>query len=83
MQEAIRSIAEWIASVRIATEPVAAPANSLSTIRKALEAIETAAARVRSWPVDAVRAWPVTRPATRAGRARRGPGGRSRPSPRR
>ena len=58
MQEAIRSMPEWIASVRIATEPVAAPANSLSAISSVLETIETAAARVRSWPVDAVRASP-------------------------
>ena len=45
--DAIRSIAECIASVRIATEPVIAPAASLSTIRAEFEAIESAAARVR------------------------------------
>ena len=49
MNEATRSTAEWIASVMIATEPVIAPATSLSTIRTALEAIEISAARVR-WP---------------------------------
>ena len=32
MQEASRSMPEWIASVRIATEPVTAPATSLSAI---------------------------------------------------
>ena len=33
MHEAIRSMPEWIASVRIATEPVTAPATSFSAIR--------------------------------------------------
>ena len=42
--EASRSIAEWIASVMIAIEPVIAPAASLSTIRVAFEAIERLAA---------------------------------------
>src|SRR5829696_1036955 len=56
MQEAIRSMPEWIASVRIATEPVTAPANSLSAIRRVLETIETAAARVRSRPPGSDRA---------------------------
>ena len=44
MTEATRSISEWIASVMIAIEPVIAPAASLSAIRIALEAIESAAA---------------------------------------
>ena len=49
--EASRSIAEWIASVRIATEPVTAPATSLSTISAEFEPIESAAAREREpWP---------------------------------
>ena len=43
--EAIRSIAEWIASVTIATEPVTAPATSLSRISVAFETIESPAAR--------------------------------------
>ncbi len=42
--EATRSISEWIASVRIAIEPVIAPAASLSAISSALETIESAAA---------------------------------------
>ena len=42
--EATRSISEWTASVRIAIEPVIAPAASLIAIRSELEAIESAAA---------------------------------------
>src|SRR6185503_13003065 len=47
MNEAARSTAEWIASVRIATEPVIRPAATLSAISDVLEMIETAAARER------------------------------------
>ena len=46
MTEATRSISEWTASVMIAIEPVIAPAASLSAIKSALEAIESAAARL-------------------------------------
>src|SRR3954447_20373499 len=42
--DAIRSIIEWSASDRIATEPVIAAAASFSAISAELEAIETAAA---------------------------------------
>src|SRR5215207_8446962 len=42
--DAIRSIAEWSASLRIATDPVIAAAASFRAIRTELEAIETAAA---------------------------------------
>jgi hypothetical protein len=42
--EAIRSIIEWSASLRIATEPVIAAAASFSAINALFEAIETAAA---------------------------------------
>src|SRR5256885_13868527 len=44
--DAIRSMLECIASLRIATEPVIAPAPTLSRISALLEAIESAAARV-------------------------------------
>ena len=43
--EAIRSIAECIASVSRATEPVIVPATTLSRIRKLFDAIDSAAAR--------------------------------------
>ena len=59
--EASRSIAEWIASVMIAIEPVIAPAASLSAIRIELETIESAAAP------DLVR---ITSRSRRCGRAR-------------
>ena len=42
--EATRSIEEWSASLRIATEPVTAAAASFSAISTELETIETAAA---------------------------------------
>ncbi len=45
MIDATRSIAEWIASVMIAIEPVIAPATSLRQISSRFETIETAAAR--------------------------------------
>jgi len=45
MNEAARSTDEWIASVRIATEPVIRPATTFSAISEVLETIETAAAR--------------------------------------
>src|ERR1700716_755663 len=44
--EAIRSMLECIASLRIATEPVIAPAATLSRMSALLEAIESAAALV-------------------------------------
>src|SRR2546429_5950711 len=44
--DAIRSMLECIASLRIATEPVIAPAATLSRISAVLEAIESAAAPV-------------------------------------
>ena len=44
MTEASRSIDEWIASVRIAIEPVIAPAASFIAISAAFDAIESAAA---------------------------------------
>src|SRR2546423_15710020 len=44
--EAIRSMLECIASLRIATEPVIEPAATLSRISALLEAIDSAAARV-------------------------------------
>src|SRR5918996_6419110 len=47
MNEAARSTPEWIASVRIATEPVIRPATTFSAISDVLEMIETAAARER------------------------------------
>ncbi len=43
--EAIRSIIEWSASLRIATDPVTAAAASFRAINAEFEAIETAAAR--------------------------------------
>src|SRR4051812_4396108 len=46
MIDASRSTAECIASVTIATDPVIAPAASLSTISTVFDAIETAAARL-------------------------------------
>ncbi len=46
----MRSIDECIASVRIATEPVIAPAAIFSAMRIALEAIDSAAARVLTVP---------------------------------
>ena len=44
MTEASRSIEEWAASVRIAIEPVIAPAAILSAISSELEATERVAA---------------------------------------
>ena len=46
IRDAIRSMSEWTASLRIPTEPVIRPAASFKTIRHELETIETAAARV-------------------------------------
>ena len=46
--DAIRSIEECRASVRMATEPVIAPAANLSRIRIVLETIDRAAAGVRA-----------------------------------
>src|SRR5947209_2590531 len=44
--EAIRSMLEWMASVRIATDPVIVPANTLSRIKTELETTDNAAVRV-------------------------------------
>lgn len=41
-----RSISEWIASLRIPTDPVSRPAATLIVIRNEFDAIETVAARV-------------------------------------
>jgi hypothetical protein len=43
--DAIRSISEWIASLKIPTDPVSTPAATLIVIKNELEAIETPAAR--------------------------------------
>ena len=59
-------MAEWIASVMIAIEPVIAPATSLSAISSELEAIESPAAPLL------VR---ITSPAPRRACARHGRGG--------
>ncbi len=67
--EATRSISEWIASVRIAIEPVIAPAASFSAIRVALEAIERPAApllvRIISTPYPLAARWSASRRAAR------------------
>lgn len=46
MTEAIRSIREWIASLKMPTEPVKSPAANFAGIKHEFEAIETTVARV-------------------------------------
>ena len=66
MTEATRSMLEWIASVMIATEPVIAPATSLSTISAGWR---RSRARRRGRAARSTASSRAARPAQRAGRA--------------
>ncbi len=75
--EATRSIAEWSASLRIATEPVIAAAASFRAIRTELEAIDTPAAAgfVKRGPARNDSTALTSRPPIRGGLPGRAPPG--------